>query len=114
MGIGKAKKCGDTVLPHSELTLAELGITKRESAEAQAYHALPKAAKEAEDGLGRALAATDRAKGTDKGGRTKLDGDRALPSNPPPTLAELGITKGEGTATASGQGSWERKVNRLW
>lgn len=56
----------------------------------------------------------ERAKGTDKGGRTSLDGDRVLPSNPPLggeqyheiptgnimspvllTLTELGITKRE-------------------
>jgi hypothetical protein len=36
MGIGKPKKCGNVVLPHSEPTLAELGISKRESAEAHA------------------------------------------------------------------------------
>ena len=35
-GIGNPKKCGAVVLPHSEPTLAELGLTKRESTEARA------------------------------------------------------------------------------
>lgn len=34
-----------------------------------------------------------KAKGTDKGGRRKLDGSRQLPSNAPLTLAERGISK---------------------
>lgn len=50
---------------------------------------------EAERKMGKMLAETDRAKGTDKAGRPKIDGNRALPSNPPPTLAEIGITKNE-------------------
>jgi len=48
---------------------------------------------EAERKMGELLAATERAKGTDKAGRPKIDGNRALPSNPPPTLAEIGVTK---------------------
>ncbi len=49
----------------------------------------------AEIKLGEMLAATERAKGTDKAGKPKIDGHRALPSNPPPTLAELGLSKRE-------------------
>jgi hypothetical protein len=45
--------------------------------------------------MGEMLAVTERAKGTDKAGRKKIDGDRTLPSNPPPTLAELGVSKRE-------------------
>lgn len=48
--------------------------------------------------LGNMLKKTKRAKGTDKGGRKKLDGSRAAPSNsapPAPTLEELEITKKE-------------------
>jgi len=42
------------------------------------------------------LKATKRAKGADYGGRpSKLDGNRELPSNPPPTLAELGGNRQE-------------------
>ena len=45
---------------------------------------------------GEMLVATPRARGADKGGRPKkLDGSRLLPSNPPPTLASLGISKRE-------------------
>ncbi len=52
-------------------------------------------AKRAELRMGEMLTQTERAKGTDKGGRQYVDGDRALPSNAPPTLAELGLTKRE-------------------
>ena len=62
----KARSQDVTELPP---TLAEIGVTKRESAEAQM------------------LAQTERAKGTDKGGRQYVDGNMPLPSNPPPTLA---------------------------
>jgi hypothetical protein len=51
---------------------------------------------EAERKMGQILAETERAVGTDKAGRSKkLDGNRSLPSNPPPTLDELGLTKRE-------------------
>lgn len=50
---------------------------------------------EAERKMGEMLAATERAKGTDKGGRKSLDGNRALPPNPPPTIFEIGLTKRE-------------------
>lgn len=50
----------------------------------------------AEQRMGELLKATEKAKGTDKGGRKrKLDGGRELPSNPPTTLSDLGITKNE-------------------
>jgi len=49
----------------------------------------------AEIRMGELLIATERAKGTDKGGRQYVDGHHPLPSNPPPTLAELHISKNE-------------------
>jgi hypothetical protein len=42
--------------------------------------------------MGELLRETERAVGTDKGGRQYVDGNRLLPSSPPPTLAELGLT----------------------
>jgi hypothetical protein len=42
---------------------------------------------------GELLREMEKANGADYGGRPKLDGSRELPFNPPPTLAELGITK---------------------
>ena len=53
--------------------------------------------------MGEMLAQTERAKGTDKGGRPKIDGDRALPSNPPPTLAELHVSKRESAEAQNGR-----------
>jgi hypothetical protein len=58
-----------------KLTIDELGITWRESAEAQM------------------LVVTERAKGTDKGGRQYVDGNMPLPSNAQPTLSDLGISR---------------------
>lgn len=50
----------------------------------------------AERRIGELLQPTARATGADIAGRPKqLDGSRALPSNRPPTLAELGLTKRE-------------------
>lgn len=43
--------------------------------------------------LGEYLKRTPKAKGSDYGGRAPIDGTREEPSNPPPTLAELGISK---------------------
>ena len=45
--------------------------------------------------MGEMLATTERAVGADVAGRKRIDGDRELPSNPPPTLADLGISKRE-------------------
>ena len=45
--------------------------------------------------MGEMLLATKRAKGTDKGGRQYVDGRHRRPSNAPPTLSELGLTKNE-------------------
>jgi len=45
--------------------------------------------------MGELLQETERAKGSDISGRKSLDGSRKLPSNPPPTISELGITKRE-------------------
>jgi N6-adenosine-specific RNA methylase IME4 len=51
---------------------------------------------EAEIKMGEMLAQTERAKGTDRAGRPKkIDSTRELPSNPQPTLSELGIGKKE-------------------
>ena len=50
---------------------------------------------EAERKMGEMLLATKRAKGTDKGGRQYVDGRHRRPSNAPPTLSELGLTKNE-------------------
>ncbi|HIM52190.1 MAG TPA: hypothetical protein EYM36_09780, partial [Acidobacteria bacterium] len=45
-------------------------------------------------GLGKLLAEQPKAKGSDRGGRrSRLDGTRAVPSNSPCTLADLGIDK---------------------
>ena len=53
-------------------------------------------AMEAEHKIGEMLAETPRASGADKGGKPRdVDGARALPSNAPPTLADLGLTKAE-------------------
>ncbi|MFH0871665.1 MAG: MT-A70 family methyltransferase [bacterium] len=49
----------------------------------------------AERKMGEMLRETERAKGTDVAGRKNIDGDRQLPSNPPPTLSDLGLTKRE-------------------
>jgi hypothetical protein len=49
----------------------------------------------AERKMGAMLAATPRAKGADVAGRKRIDGKRRTPSNPPPTLSSLGITKRE-------------------
>jgi hypothetical protein len=48
---------------------------------------------EAERKIGEMLAKTVRSRGTDKAGHTKPHADRALPSDPPPTLAKLGVTR---------------------
>jgi hypothetical protein len=48
---------------------------------------------EAERKMGEILAKTERARGTDKAGHPKTDADRASPSDPPPTLAKLGVTR---------------------
>lgn len=47
----------------------------------------------AERKCGELLADMEKAKGTDYGGRKAIDGRRELPSNPPKTLADMGVTK---------------------
>ena len=47
----------------------------------------------AERKCGELLAQVEKAKGSDKGGRKDIDGNRELPSNPPRTLEEMGLTK---------------------
>jgi len=39
------------------------------------------------------LAETPKATGGEHGGRVRIDGARKVPSNPTPTLADIGITK---------------------
>jgi N6-adenosine-specific RNA methylase IME4 len=49
---------------------------------------------EAEIRLGEMLRESERARGSDHGGRrSELDGSRLLPSNPAPTLSDLGLSK---------------------
>lgn len=55
----------------------------------------------AEREVGVRLKGAPKAKGTDYGGRAKLDGRRELPSNPPPKLADYGITKDQSS-------TWQR------
>lgn len=43
--------------------------------------------------MGEFLKQMPKATGGERGGRAPIDGDRAEPSNTPPTLAEIGITK---------------------
>ena len=47
----------------------------------------------AERRAGELLAAAPKAVGGEHGGKSKIDGSRAQPSNPTPTLAALGLTK---------------------
>ena len=47
----------------------------------------------AERRAGELLAETPKAIGGEHGGKTKIDGSRSQPSNPTPTLADLGLTK---------------------
>jgi hypothetical protein len=59
----------------------------------------------------------DKAKGGQIGGRKKIDGCRARPSNPPPpTLSELGISKTQSSrwqqTAALSEAAFERKVER--
>ncbi len=83
---GKRKSMHDIDLK----TTADIGLSWQERAEAERK-------------MGFMLIATERAKGTDKAGKKKIDGSRMLPSNPPPTLADLGISKRESTEAQTGQ-----------
>ena len=47
----------------------------------------------AERKAGELLREMPKAQGSDYGGRTDLDGNRELPSNPPPTYADIGVEK---------------------
>lgn len=87
--IQKAKELKD-------LALTAADWAKRKGMGEEAIQHCRSYAMRAEIKMGEMLAQTERAKGTDKAGRTsKLDGSRELPSNPPPTLTDLGITKRE-------------------
>jgi hypothetical protein len=54
---------------------------------------------EAERKMGELLAKSERARGMDKAGHPKTDADRALPSDPRPTFAKHGVTRGGGTVS---------------
>ena len=56
---------------------------------------------DAERKMGQMLAATERAKGTDKAGKTRIDGTRKVPSIAPLTLADIGISKNESSLAQS-------------
>lgn len=88
----------DTIQKAKELkslALTAADWAKRKGMGEQAIMHCRSYALEAERKMGAMLAETERAKGTDKGGKPKIDGSRVLPSNPPPTLATLGLTKRE-------------------
>jgi N6-adenosine-specific RNA methylase IME4 len=78
-----------------DLALTSADWAKRKGMGDEAVRYCMSYALEAERKMGELLKETERAIGTDKGGRKGLDGSRALPSNAPPTLAELGISKKE-------------------
>ncbi len=59
----------------------------------------------AERKCGELLRDMEKAKGTDRGGRTsKIDGRRELPSNSPKTLSEMGVTKDQSS-------KWQKLAN---
>ena len=76
-----------------DLALTAADWAKRKGMGDKAIQYARSYALEAERRMGQLLKDTERAVGTDKAGRTTIDGDRILPSNPPQTLAELGLTK---------------------
>lgn len=86
--IQKAKELKD-------LALTAKDWAKRKNLGNEAIQYCRSYALEAERKMGEMLKDTERAVGTDKGGKPSLDGRRELPSNPPPTLFELGLTKRE-------------------
>jgi hypothetical protein len=77
------------------LSLTAADWAKRKGMGEEAIQYAKNYAFDAERKMGGKLLETERAVGTDKAGRPSLDGDRMLPSNAPPTLAELGLTKRE-------------------
>jgi hypothetical protein len=112
LGRGGDRKSSDTVSLDTATELAqELGVNLRTAQRrlslarnladhpdlAEKVDAGEMAAKEALRAKrrreGELLAEMVKAKGSDYGGKPALDGSRVLPSNPPPTLADLGITK---------------------
>jgi hypothetical protein len=86
----------DTIQKAKELkSLAAADWAKRKGLGEQTILHTKSYALEAERKMGEILLQTERAKGTDKAGKPSLDGSRALPSNPPPTLSEIGLSKRE-------------------
>lgn len=87
--IQKTKELKDLALTARDWAIRK-GLGENAVRHAQSY------ALRAERKMGEMLKATERARGADYGGRpSKLDGSRELPSNPPPTLKELGLKKRE-------------------
>ena len=86
--IQKAKELKDLALTAADWAKRK-GMGKEAIRYAQTY------ARQAEIRMGEILAETERAVGTDKGGRQYIDSNMPLPSNAPPTLADLGLTKRE-------------------
>ena len=78
-----------------KLHRAREGYSHRYCQVTSEIHTSRKMLAEAERKMGQMLKDTDRAVGTDKGGRQYVDGNRPLPSNTPPTIADLGLTKNE-------------------
>lgn len=76
-----------------DLALTAADWAKRKGMGEEAIQYARSYALEAERKMGQLLAETERAVGTDKGGRQYADSNQPLPSNAPPTLAELGLTK---------------------
>lgn len=100
----KVKSTGNRRLPVLSTTLSDLGITKRESANAQALYALPEGLKQQViKGEMLTASADKRAKGT-KGqlkGREPSGGNRRLPpEKTEPTLEDLGLTRRESAGAA--------------
>jgi len=78
-----------------DLALTAADWAKRKGMGEEAIRYARSYALEAERKMGQLLKETERAVGADKAGRVSLDGSRLLPSNPPPTLSELGLSKKE-------------------
>ncbi len=76
-----------------DLALTAADWAKRKGMGEEAIQYARSYALEAERKMGQLLRETERAVGTDKGGRQYVDSNHTLPSNAPPTLSELGLTK---------------------
>ena len=81
--------------PHKRDLKPQLADDARRLAQASRDSARGLSLTAAERQMGEMLAATERVKPGQRGGRTKKDGTRSAPSNAPPTLADMGVTKKE-------------------